>query len=344
MTQSERSEQIRDFLARHHYGDAELHPLPGDASFRRYIRVRKDGQSYMLMDAPPDRETVKPFVAMAQYLYRAGYSVPGILAQDVTHGLLLLEDLGADSFTAVLKSQAGVELELYAAAIDVLAEWHRMEPDPAFILPKYDEALLMREVCLFADWYLPQAVGREQAIVLRSEYVELWRSIFTKSALGTECLVHRDYHADNLMWMPRRDGAKRVGLLDFQDGVYGDAAYDVVSLLEDARRDVSGPLASAMLERYIAASGAYKERFMMTYAVLGAQRNSKIIGIFCRLAARDNKFAYLSYLPRVWKHLENDLSHPVLQPLKAWLDKHVPGDKRGTISIKHTSQDLALTA
>jgi aminoglycoside/choline kinase family phosphotransferase len=344
MNQSERSAHIREFLGRTQFNDGELHPLPGDASFRRYIRVRKAGLSAMLMDAPPEKENIRPFIAVAEYLYRAGYSAPEILAQDINNGLLLLEDLGSDSFTSLLKTQKGVEHELYSAAIDVLVAWHQVKRDPLFVLPEYDETLLMREVCLFADWYLPQVIGREQAAALRSEYVALWKDIFAKAQLATDYFVHRDYHADNLMWFSKREGIKRVGLLDFQDGVYGDAAYDMVSLLEDARRDVSSPMANAMLERYLSATGVDKAQFMMRYAVLGAQRNSKIVGIFCRLAARDNKFSYLSYLPRVWKHLENDMAHPALAPLKAWMDKNVLPGSRGAVSIKHTSQDLALTA
>jgi len=344
MTSSERSDRIREFLARHQYHDAELHPLPGDASFRRYIRIRKGGQSFMLMDAPPEKENVRPYLAIAEYLFKSGYSAPEILAHDVPAGLLLLEDLGDDIFTSLLKTQSGMEQELYAAAIDVLAGWHNTERNSAFILPEYDEELLMKEACLFADWYLPQVLGKQKAAALRPEYVALWQNIFAQAALATDKWVHRDYHADNLIWLPKRPGIQRVGLLDFQDGVYGDAAYDVVSLLEDARRDVSTPLANAMLERYMAASGTDRAQFMTAYAVLGAQRNSKIIGIFCRLAARDNKFNYLSYLPRVWRHFEHDLTHPILAPLKAWIEKHVPADSRGVIAIQHTSQDLALTA
>ncbi len=341
MTHADRLEQIREFLSRSGYKDAELHPLPGDASFRRYIRIRKDGQTAMLMDAPPEKEKIRPYVAIADYLCRAGYSAPLLLAQDVPGGLLLLEDLGDDSFTSLLKARGGMEQELYAAAIDVLAQWRG---EKTMSLPAYSEALLMQETSLFADWYLPQILGRQEAAALRPEYMALWQSILAQAPLASGTWVHRDYHADNLMWLPDRAGVKRVGLLDFQDGVTGDAAYDVVSLLEDARRDVSAPLADAMLERYIAAAGVDKEQFMTAYAVLGTQRNSKIVGIFSRLAARDGKFAYLQYLPRVWRHLGRDLAHPALADLKAWMDTHVPVGQRGVIAIRHTSQELALTA
>lgn len=346
-----RLEQITEFLDRNGYAGAVLHPLPGDASFRRYIRIEHDGKMAMLMDAPPQRENVRSYLTIAGYLHKNGYSAPEVFAQDPAIGLLLLEDLGDDSYTSVLKAAAGndkLEQSLYAAAIDVLAEWHdnkRRFADPkALALPKYDTALLMPEAMLFADWFLPQALGKEEAASLRAEYENIWRDVLKTAPLTTDHWVHRDYHADNLMWLPSRQGTQRVGLLDFQDGVYGDAAYDLVSLIEDARRDVSPALAEAMLERYLEATGADREQFLAAYAILGAQRNSKIVGIFSRLAARDNKFAYLKFLPRVWRHLEHDLEHPALAPLKAWIDRHIPAGMRGVITLRHTSQDLALTA
>lgn len=333
-----RLEEIRRFLAAHGYADAALHPLAGDASFRRYVRLRRGGESFMLMDAPPEKEDVRPFAAIARHLHGKGYSAPVILAEDASRGFLLLEDFGDDSFTSVLKTAPALERELYAAAIDVLAGWHQAERDFSgrgeFVLPAYDHALLMREIRLFSDWYLPLALGAEKAATLGGEYEALWEAVLQAAPLTVHDWVHRDYHADNLMWLPSRAGLQRVGLLDFQDGVYGDAAYDLVSLLEDARRDVPEEIVAAMLERYIEVSGAGRERFMLAYAVLGAQRNSKIVGIFARLAVRDGKQHYLHYLPRVWRHLERNLSHPALAGLKAWLDKHVPAEQRGVMSVQ----------
>lgn len=348
-----RLEAIQRLLQNTDFSNAELQPLAGDASFRRYIRVLKGDRSAMLMDAPPDKEDVRPFMLTAQYLYDKGYSAPGILAEHAGAGLLLLEDLGDDSFTRILKAanpqeQATLERQLYAAAIDVLAQWHDsgagFSNPQQLTVPVYDYALLMREVNLFADWFLPQILGKEQALKLASEYKSLWHDLISGTPLATDIWVHRDYHADNLMWLPERSGIKRVGLLDFQDGVYGDAAYDLVSLLEDARRDVPADVVDAMLRRYIDASGVNDDRFMAAYAMLGAQRNSKIIGIFARLAARDNKHHYLDYLPRVWKHLERDLQHPSLAKLREWTDKHIAPEHRGVISIRHSAGDLALTA
>jgi len=333
-----RLDQIRALLDGTPFKGAELHPLAGDASFRRYIRVRKDGLAAMLMDAPPDKEDVGTFISVAEYLCGQGYSAPSILARDAGAGLLLLEDLGDDSFTSVLKREGGLERELYGAAIDVLVHWHDeakgfSQPE-SLVLPAYNLELLMREVSLFTDWYLPQIMEAGKAEALRPEYLEIWRAILSGASLAENVWVHRDYHADNLMWLPERKHVQRVGLLDFQDGVYGDAAYDLVSLLEDARRDVPKDLAEAMIERYLENSGVDHEKFLSAYAILGAQRNSKIIGIFARLAVRDDKQGYLNYLPRVWGHLENDLAHPLLRPLKNWMDRHVPAQYRGVISIK----------
>lgn len=332
-----RLEQITQFLAPTRFAGAELLPLAGDASFRRYIRLRKGAETAMLMDAPPDKEDIRPFVAVAEYLHANGFSAPFIHARHEGQGLLLLEDLGDDSFSAVLRANPGKERELYEAAIDVLAEWHDAAANfskPAeLVLPCYDESLLLREAALLPDWFLPMIAGAEKAEALREEYMALWKKIIAQSGLVSNVWVHRDYHADNLMWLPGRDGHKRVGLLDFQDGVYGDAAYDLVSLLEDARRDVPPVLALDMLERYIAASGIARERFLQGYAVLGAQRNCKIVGIFSRLAVRDGKRSYLNFLPRVWRHLEHDLQHPLLADLKCWMDKNVPSDKRGALAL-----------
>ena len=346
-----RAAQIQTFLDKAGYGDAKLSPLAGDASFRRYIRLHKDGKSYMLMDAPPEKEDVRPYIAIAQYLHACGYSAPDILARDEALGFLLLEDLGDETFTRILKATTqkdAQEREFYEAAIDVLARWHhgdtKLASTAKLPLPLYDEALLMREVGLFADWFLPQVMGKEAAVKLRSEYMALWQGILQQAKLATDQFVHRDYHADNLMWLPQRAQTARVGLLDFQDGVYGDGAYDLVSLLEDARRDVSPQLAEEMIQRYVAKTGVDESQFRTAYAVLGAQRNSKIVGIFVRLCARDGKAGYLDFLPRVWAHLEHDLAHPLLAPLRTWLGTHVPSSARGVITVAHDARALALSA
>jgi aminoglycoside/choline kinase family phosphotransferase len=339
--------QIKRFLSANGFKDAALAPLPGDASFRRYIRIRKGAKKAMLMDAPPQKENSRSFLDIATYLHAKGYSAPKILAHNLKNGLLLLEDLGDDIFTPQLRKLGiGAEKKFYSAAIDVLADWHRKKlANPKHLpLPAYDHEFLMREARLFSDWYLPQVMGKEKAFVPATEYMDIWLHILEKAPLATNSFVHRDYHADNLLWLPKREKLRRVGLLDFQDALYGDAAYDVVSLLEDARRDVSPKLASAMIERYLTATKQDAKCFKTAYAILGAQRNSKIIGIFVRLAARDGKHQYQHYLPRVWAHLEQDLKHPVLAPLKKWMDKHIAKKWRGAVTIRHDARDLRLSA
>jgi aminoglycoside/choline kinase family phosphotransferase len=342
-----RLRQITDFLDAHGFGRAALAPLAGDASFRRYIRVRKGKRKAMLMDAPPQKENSRSFLSIATYLHVQGYSVPEILAYDLKTGLLLLEDLGDDSFTLELKKQSkGAEKKFYTAGIDVLSAWHcnKLANPQALPLPLYDQELLLRQVRLFADWYLPQVVGKKAAVALGKEYMDIWERILETAPLVSTHFVHCDYHADNLMWLPRRRGVRRVGLLDFQDGVYGDPAYDLVSLLEDARRDVPLELADEMITRYLSVTKQPRARFLEAYAVLGAQRNSKIVGIFVRLGARDGKHHYLHYLPRVWRHLENDLNHPSLAELRAWMNAHIAPAWRGIVEIRHDAKALALSA
>lgn len=346
---AERYEEIQAFLQQTEFANATLEPLAGDASFRRYIRVYQDDKSAMLMDAPTDKEDVRPYVTIAQHLYRKGFSAPNILAQNPKRGLLLLEDLGSDSFSHVMReSDAQTQEQLYTAAIELLAAWH--DPKNHFAdakqlsVPVYDNALLCKETLLFSQWFLPQILGVENAKTLAGEYEAIWGSLLQNNPLHTDIWVHRDYHADNLMWIPDRKHHKRVGLLDFQDGVYGDAAYDVVSLLEDARRDVPADLARCMIEVYVKHAQVDKEAFLKHYAILGAQRNMKIIGIFTRLATRDYKPHYLAFLPRVWNYLQHDISHPALKPLQAWLDKHVPKQYRDAITLKYSAQELKHTA
>lgn len=347
MITPKRLSQIKRFLAANGFKDATLAPLPGDASFRRYVRIRKGAKKAMLMDAPPQKENSRSFLDIANYLYAQGYSTPKILGEDLENGLLLLEDLGDDIFTPQLRTLGTAsERKYYSAAIDVLAGWHKNKlANPKKLpLPTYDHELLMREVRLFSDWYLPQVMGKEKAFVPATEYLDIWLHILEKAPLTVDSFVHRDYHADNLLWLPRRAGLRRVGLLDFQDGVYGDPAYDMVSLLEDARRDVSPELANAMIKRYLDATKQDAKRFKAAYAILGAQRNSKIVGIFVRLAARDGKYQYLNYLQRVWGHLEHDLQNPALAQLRKWMDKHIAKKWRGAVTIRHDARDLRISA
>ncbi len=298
---------IRAFLERHGLAGARRVPLAGDASARRYERIQGGPRPAVLMDAPPAAIDVRPFLAVAAWLRAAGLSAPEVLAADAPAGLVLLEDLGDDLFSRVL-AQDGDEALLYGAAVDLLLVLHRALPPAS--LPPYDDAWLLREAELLVEWYAPGLGAPAKA-----EYRAIWRDLLPAARTGADGFVYVDYHADNLLWLPGRSGLARVGLLDFQDARLGPPAYDLVSLLEDARRDVDRGLARAMLERYLAARPELDPAaFRAAYGLLGAQRNAKILGLFARLAKRDGKPHYLPLQPRVRAHLERDLTPPPARP------------------------------
>jgi len=321
-----RESLIKQFLEKADLSSAERIALPGDASFRHYERIKNGGESFILMNAPPPKEDVRPFVKAALFLEKNGFSAPHIFAADVENGFLLLEDFGDDLYSRILDGNhyASLEEEIYRRAVEVLAALHKIAP-PDF--PAYDDALLLREARLFTEWYLPYA-KIELGEKAKYEYEEILLALFTNLKKQKPVLVLRDYHADNLIYLPKREGYKKVGLLDFQDAVIGSPAYDLVSLLEDARRDVPPALHEKILGFYLSLNPDIDaETFRICHSILGAQRNLKIIGIFTRLAVRDGKQRYLYFLPRVWKHLENDLKNPALAPLKTWLEANISAGK-----------------
>ncbi len=311
---------ITAFLARCPWSAARRTHLAGDASNRRYERLLHDALGpTVLMDAPPDKgEDVRPFVDVTERLRDVGLSAPRILAADAKAGLLLIEDLGDALFARVLEKRPDDEVLLYSAAIDLLAALHRL-PDTAQGLPPYDAAVYRRESALATDWYLPAATGTPTDPALRDEFLDLIEAACAPHAATPPVCVLRDYHAENLIWLPDRAGDARVGLLDYQDALAGHPAYDLVSLLEDARRDTSDALQQAMCDRYVAVSGCDPVSLRAAYAALGAQRNLKIIGIFARLWLRDGKPQYLALIPRVWAHVQRDLAHPDLAALREWV-------------------------
>ena len=331
---TERARTISEFLAAAGWGDAERRPLAVDASFRRYERLWRDGDSRLLMDAPPPRENVGAFDRIARTLIGLGLSAPRPLEVDEAVGLMLLEDFGDRTFTRALAEDVE-EAWLYRLAIDSLIALHqRWQPepspgDPAATPAPYDDARLLDEALLLPDWFLPALRGTPTPAPVRAAYIEAWRAVLGRARAGPDCLVLRDYHVDNLMLLEDREGVAACGLLDFQDAVIGPVAYDVVSLLEDARRDIGAGVAAEMLARYLDAFPALdRARFMESYAVLGAQRAAKIVGIFTRLSRRDGKDQYLHHIPRVWRILTADLEHPVLAPVKAWFEREVPAAER----------------
>jgi N-acetylmuramate 1-kinase len=327
---TERDAVIGTFLETAGWTDARRIALAGDASFRRYFRLVRAGATAMLMDAPPPQEDVRPYLLVASALRALGFSAPAILAQDELAGLLLIEDLGDDTYTRLLFTGAD-ERALYELAIDVLIALHREFTPGTVTVPSYDDARLLSEAALLVDWYLPAITGSLTPPELRAEYLDLWRGLFPLARAVPETLVLRDYHVDNLMRVAGRDGVAACGLLDFQDAVLGPITYDLVSLLEDSRRDIAPDLVAAMRARYLAAFPALdRDAFARSFAVLGAQRHCKVIGIFTRLDRRDRKPRYLAHIPRLWRLIDEDLREPALAPVKAWLDRHIPPERRVT--------------
>ena len=323
----ERATAISGFLAAAGWDTIQPAPLAADASFRRYYRLADRDRRAVLMDAPPPHEDVRPYIAIAEMLRGHGLSAPEIFAEDSERGMLLIEDFGDDTYTRLLARGAD-ETQLYALAIDTLIALQRAVAEPP-ALPPYDETALLGEATLLIDWYAPLALGAPLTQTAQDDYLGLWREVLPLAALPSPTLVLRDYHVDNLMLLHGRVGVQGCGLLDFQDALCGPASYDLVSLLEDARRDVPATLREAMIERYLAAfPGIDRGAFRRSAAILAAQRNAKIIGIFTRLWRRDGKPQYLDHIPRVWRLLEADLQEPALRPLARWFDRHVPAAAR----------------
>ncbi len=320
---------LRRFLDAAGWGAAERRVLAADASFRRYDRLWLGPRQAVLMDAPPPKEDVRPFIAVARLLERLGLSAPRLLAEEREQGFLLLEDLGDRTFTRAL-AEGGDEQALYRLATDTLIALHRRwQPGLAGDIRPYDWGPLLTEALLLTDWYLPAVSGRPTDPAARAAYEAAWRQALAPVAAKRETLVLRDYHVDNLMELPGREGVAACGLLDFQDALIGARAYDLVSLLEDARRDVSPAVTEAMLARYLAAlPDMDRDTLLRDYYLLGAQRSAKIIGIFTRLDRRDGKSRYLAHIPRLWRLVEGDLRHPALAPVAAWFARHVPPSLR----------------
>lgn len=326
---SERAEDIQAFLQGTPWAGSEVLPLAADASFRIYRRVVGGPEPAVLMDVPPEKEDTRAFVRVAEHLLDMGFSAPRIFARDEALGFLLLEDFGDATFTKLLR-QGADETRFYDRATDLLCDLHDRAENKALPewFPPYDRDVLMKEALLLPDWFLP-AAGTATAPSVRDDYIAAWDQVFPKALKGPKTLVLRDYHVDNIIFLEDRPGFQALGLLDFQDALAGHPAYDLMSLLEDARRDVGEELTARQLARYQEArSICNRDDFTTAYAVLGAGRHAKVIGIFTRLMVRDRKPAYLKHVPRVWRLLERSLDHPALEPVRRWMDAHVPKSLR----------------
>jgi aminoglycoside/choline kinase family phosphotransferase len=324
---SDRMQQRAAFLSRAGYAGRPLQALPADASRRRYFRLV--GADLLLMDSPPDSEPLGPYVQVARYLRRRGLSAPVLLEVDEAAGLALIEDFGQDTYTRLLAA-GHEEAPLYRLAVDALLTLHRAPLQTSEALPAYDAARLSDEYALFIDWYVPLLIGEDPARALRAPYMKLFAQALKEVAERRETLVLRDFHVDNLMLLKGRSGVAACGLLDFQDALVGACAYDLMSLLEDARRDVPGKLREALLNQYLVQRTEIDAlQFLGDYQRLAAQRHAKVLGIFVRLAVRDGKPLYLRHLPRVLGLFERALDGEAMRPLREFLDQQVPGWRDG---------------
>lgn len=321
---NDRDRAAQAFLDRTVWAKARRAALAGDASNRRYERLTDPAtnRSAVLMDASPDKgEDVRPFLRIASFLRDAGLSPPEILAEDTENGFLLLEDLGDDLFARVIPVRPELESTLYEAATDVLVTLHETPPPS---LPAYDPDRMTELAALAFTRYRDRVLDGSDPTAL-DRFKILFRALLAETtATATPVLIQRDYHAENLLWLADRIGVARVGLLDFQDAMLGHPAYDLVSLLQDARRDVPSGIETAMIARYVDATGQDRVAFERAYAVLGAQRNLRILGVFARLATDHAKPHYLKLMPRVWAHLLHDLDHPALTPVADLLRGALP--------------------
>jgi len=317
----DRLDHMTRFLDGAGWGDAPRTLVAGDASNRRYERLTRGDTTVILMDAPPDKgEDIRPFVAITRVLRAANLSAPDIIAQDAEHGFLLIEDLGDALFARVMADDPASQAPLYEAATDVLVHLHAA---PVPDLPRYDAPTMTGFACLAFDWYQRGTTGDTNTDD-RHRFAQAFQAALAPLDDVEPVLIQRDYHAENLIWLPERTGAGRVGLLDYQDAMLGHPAYDLVSIAQDARRDVTTQLSNMMVGRYTRATGAQPDQFAHAFALLGIQRNMRILGVFARLSLSYGKPHYVDLIPRVWDHIQTNLAHPDLATLAPLIRDTLP--------------------
>lgn len=315
-------ELAKNFLNQNSITDYEIKKVAGDCSFRSYYRIFLKDKNLILMFAPPSHEDVIPFIKIDEFLIENGFSAPKIFAKDEKNGFLLLEDFGDNSYSkALIKNNSkDFEFELYQDACNCLIEIQKKQI-PEDIL-SYNNLVLMKEVMIFIDWYLPL---KKKMICLQDKacFKMLFLELFDLLDKENQTTVLRDYHADNLMVLEDKNGYKKVGLLDFQDALIGSKAYDLVSLLEDARRDVDEENRKKLFDFFVENSGVNKEKFIRDYEILSLQRNIKILGIFARMSLRGGRHNYLELIPRVTKFIENRIfsNNPIFSEIGEFLKR-----------------------
>ena len=323
-----RQQELDEFLRNVGLGGAIVRPLAGDASHRKYLRIHEpaSGDTLVLMDAPVATcGSLEPFIRTNTFLEQAGCSVPTIVAMDEARGTLLLEDLGDDLVSRVVASNPGLEPDIYGVAVDLLAGLRSHVPGKGFPVHSTEIQAELAELSL--RWYRAGAMNETPSQATCREMRQIFGELLS-GLNGRRVFVHRDYHAENLIWLPGRNGIRRLGIIDHQDGSIGHPAYDLVSILEDARRDVPDHLRTSLILRYANATGVEERDLLRDLAICGAQRNLRILGVFARLALRDGKSGYLDLIPRVWRHLERDLSHPIASNLARFVFGHLPRPDR----------------
>jgi tRNA threonylcarbamoyl adenosine modification protein YjeE len=355
----QRWQNARSFIGRTDWAKARRLALPGDASTRRYERLVGGPRPALLMDMParPDgppvkdgksysaiahlAEDVRAVMAVSGELLRRGYSAPGIFAADERHGLLLIEDFGDRVFGRMIAEGRDMS-EPFHSAVLLLADIAGRSDWPAEVsvaghpyrIHPFDQDAMLVEAELLTSWYVPLTSGKRIDPAVEEAYREAWSPVLPLARPVPGIWSLRDFHVDNLFWLPERSGINRVGLIDTQDAVIGHPAYDLVSILQDARVDVAEETAAELLDLYCAARAAAdpgfdEPAFRTAYAVLGVQRAAKILGIFSRLSLRDTKHGYLRHLPRVRRQLDQGLAHPSLGDLRAWFERHLPRPATG---------------
>ena len=320
-----RLEQQLEFCRASGWGGADLFPLPSDASFRTYTRLVDGDRSALLMDAPVEHENLPAFLLVADHLRAHGLRAPRIFARDMKQGLALIEDFGTDTFTRLLAEDPAREEALYLQATEVLIQLHKASTGTNVDVGDYDEKQLLAEVKLLPEWFVPEVRGSTVSETEFEAYTKAWRQDMQQVSADRSALVLRDYHVDNLMIISGGQGLASCGLLDFQDALIGHRAYDLVSLLQDARRDVNESTQTAVRSYYYAEMADIDpNQFEIDLAILGAQRHAKVLGIFARLSRRDNKHIYLKHISRVAALLEKCLQNPALNNVRQSMEAIVP--------------------